>query len=116
MAEPRTPLSPGLRMLIDFGPLATFFAVNAFASGPAIARAITATIAFMVAMVVALSVSWWRARHISPMLWITALFVLVFGSLTVYFHDEAFIKAKPVAGDIKAGEAFLKGLTPFVFR
>jgi glutamate-ammonia-ligase adenylyltransferase len=32
------------------------------------------------------------------------------------WERAAFIKAKPVAGDIKAGEAFLKELTPFVFR
>ncbi len=32
------------------------------------------------------------------------------------WERAAFIKAKPVAGDLKAGEAFLKDLTPFVFR
>jgi intracellular septation protein len=92
---PKPAVSPGLRMLIDFGPLIVFFAVNALASGPPIARAITATVAFMVTMVVALGVSWWKAKHVSPMLWITALLVLVFGSLTIYFHDQTFIQMKP---------------------
>lgn len=92
---PRPPVSPGLRMAIDFGPLIIFFAVNALASGPALGRAITATVAFMVAMTAALAVSWWKTRHISPMLWITALLVLVFGSLTIYFHDQTFIQMKP---------------------
>lgn len=32
------------------------------------------------------------------------------------WERAAFIKARPVAGDIAAGEAFLKELTPFVFR
>ena len=32
------------------------------------------------------------------------------------WERAAFIKARPIAGDIKAGEAFLKELTPFVFR
>ncbi|GAA4182134.1 bifunctional [glutamine synthetase] adenylyltransferase/[glutamine synthetase]-adenylyl-L-tyrosine phosphorylase [Shinella granuli] len=32
------------------------------------------------------------------------------------WERAAFIKAKPVAGDLRAGEAFLKDLTPFVFR
>ena len=32
------------------------------------------------------------------------------------WERAAFIKARPVAGDIGAGEAFLKELTPFVFR
>lgn len=32
------------------------------------------------------------------------------------WERAAFIKARPVAGDIKAGETFLRELTPFVFR
>jgi glutamate-ammonia-ligase adenylyltransferase len=32
------------------------------------------------------------------------------------WERAAFIKARPIAGDIKAGEAFLKDLVPFVFR
>ncbi|WP_426233123.1 bifunctional [glutamine synthetase] adenylyltransferase/[glutamine synthetase]-adenylyl-L-tyrosine phosphorylase [Pararhizobium sp. DWP3-4] len=32
------------------------------------------------------------------------------------WERAAFIKARPVAGDIKAGEAFLRELTPFMFR
>ncbi|OBZ96041.1 bifunctional glutamine-synthetase adenylyltransferase/deadenyltransferase [Pararhizobium polonicum] len=32
------------------------------------------------------------------------------------WERAAFIKARPVAGDIKAGEAFLRDLTPFMFR
>jgi intracellular septation protein len=91
----RAPLSPGLRMLIDFGPLAVFFAVNSFAPGIQIQRVITATAAFMVAMVAAMLLSWWKARHISPMLWITAALVLPFGALTIYFHDQTFIQIKP---------------------
>jgi len=32
------------------------------------------------------------------------------------WERAAFIKARPVAGDLKAGEAFLRELTPFMFR
>jgi glutamate-ammonia-ligase adenylyltransferase len=32
------------------------------------------------------------------------------------WERAAFIKARPVAGDTQAGEAFLRGLVPFVFR
>ena len=46
-----------------------------------------------------------------------------FDSAMLYYESRgqnweraAFIKAKPIAGDLKAGEAFLKGLVPFVFR
>jgi intracellular septation protein len=91
----RPPLSPGLRMLIDYGPLAVFFVVNSYAPGLQIQRIMTATVAFMVAMTVAMGISWWKARHISPMLWITGALVLVFGSLTLWFHDQTFIQIKP---------------------
>jgi intracellular septation protein len=94
MAE-KQPLAPGLRMLIDFGPLAVFFLVNSYAPGLQIQRIMTATVAFMVAMAVAMGLSWWKARHISPMLWITGALVLVFGSLTLWFHDQSFIQMKP---------------------
>jgi intracellular septation protein len=82
-------------MLIDFGPLAVFFLVNSYAPGLQIQRIMSATVAFMVAMAVAMGISWWKARHISPMLWITGALVLVFGSLTLWFHDQSFIQMKP---------------------
>nr|WP_294815228.1 septation protein IspZ [uncultured Sphingomonas sp.] len=94
-STPRPAPSPGLRMLIDFGPLAVFFLVNAYAPGAQIERIVAATTAFMVAMVAAMLLSWWKAKHISPMLWITAALVLPFGALTIYYHDQSFIQMKP---------------------
>lgn len=82
-------------MAVDFGPLIIFFAVNFMAPGPQLARVIAATAAFMVATAAAMVVSRWKLGHISPMLWMSGLLVLVFGSLTIYFHDESFIKVKP---------------------
>jgi len=46
-------------------------------------------------MAAAIALSWWKTRHVSPMLWITAAFVLLFGGLTLYFHDQTFIQIKP---------------------
>lgn len=82
-------------MAIDFGPLIVFFAVNGLVGGPQIGRVITATIAFMTATVIAMIISRWKTGHISPMLWMSGLLVMVFGGLTIYFHDETFIKIKP---------------------
>jgi hypothetical protein len=53
MAEKKA-ASPGVRMLIDYGPLAVFFLVNALAHGPVLARVFAATVAFMVAMAAAM--------------------------------------------------------------
>lgn len=98
MTGPTTkePLSPGLRMALDFGPLATFFVANALApANDKLVKVIIATAAFMIATVAAMIVSRVKAGRISPMLWISGGLVLIFGSLTVYFHDETFIKVKP---------------------
>lgn len=95
-ADPtRPPVGPLLRLAIDIAPIAIFFVVNMLAGGPQIARLLAATAAFMVTSAIAMIVSRWKAGHVSPMLWITGTLVLVFGGLTLYFHNETFIKIKP---------------------
>ena len=109
--------SPGLRMGVEYGPLLVFFAVNFLfpaalamrlvgastgflsdldrAGALVIAKVIVATTAFVIATVAAMIVSRTKLGHISPMLWISGGFVVVFGGLTVYFHDPKFIQMKP---------------------
>ena len=88
-------LPPGLRIAVDFGPLAIFFLANMLAPEPKILKVLIATAAFMVATVVAMIVSRLKTGRISPMLWITGLLVLFFGGLTLWFRDDTFIKMKP---------------------
>jgi intracellular septation protein len=95
MSPPTKAPSTGLRLAIDAGPLVVFFAVNQLAGGPQIARALTATAAFMVAIAIAMVVSRVKLGRISPMLWMSGGLVFVFGALTLYFHDTTFIKVKP---------------------
>jgi intracellular septation protein len=54
-----------------------------------------ATGAFMVAVAIAIGVSWTMTRHVPPMTWFTAALVGVFGGLTLWLQDETFIKVKP---------------------
>jgi intracellular septation protein len=89
-----------LNFAIDFGPLLVFFLTFKLTSGgegafAATAAAIKGTVAFMVAIVVAMAVSKWKLGKISPMLWLSSILVIGFGALTVYFHDESFIVLKP---------------------
>ena len=98
MANPsptRPKISPGLRLAIDIGPLAVFFLVNFLMPGPDIFRLLVGTTAFMFASAVAMILSRWKAGHISPMLWMTGTLVLVFGGLTLWYHDKSFIQFKP---------------------
>jgi len=84
-----------VRLAIDVGPLLVFFLVNAFAPVPALLRIFYATGAFMIAMLAAMLVSQIRYRQISPMLWFSGIMVLVLGSITLWLHNETFIKIKP---------------------
>ncbi|WP_288015572.1 inner membrane-spanning protein YciB [Blastomonas sp.] len=89
-----------LPLLLDFGPLLIFFAVFKLtqSDGAALAStraAINGTLAFMAAILVAVAVSKWKLGRVSPMLWLSAMLVVGFGALTVYFNDESFIQIKP---------------------
>ncbi len=89
-----------LNFVIDFGPLLVFFLAYKFSSGgegafAATTAAIKGTIAFMVAIIVAMIVSKWKLGKISPMLWMSSILVIGFGALTIWFHDERFIVMKP---------------------
>ncbi len=89
-----------LNFAIDFGPLLVFFIAYKLSSGgegafAATTAAIKGTVAFMVAIVIAMAVSKWKLGKISPMLWLSSVLVIGFGALTIWFHDERFIVMKP---------------------
>lgn len=54
-----------------------------------------------------------RRQKVDAMLWISVAVILVFGSLTIWLHDEMFIKWKPtilywIFGGILLGGSFVK--------
>ena len=83
------------QLLIDVGPLLVFFAANFFAPVPPALKIFVATGAFMAAMVAAMIYSALRFHRISPMLWFSGVLVVVMGGVTLWLHDETFIKMKP---------------------
>ncbi|MDB5698172.1 MAG: septation protein IspZ [Alphaproteobacteria bacterium] len=84
-AEP----SPAMRLATDLGPLIVFFVANAWGG------IFAATLAFMIAITVAILVSLIKYRHISPLLWFSGVMVIVLGGITIWLPDETFIKTKP---------------------
>jgi intracellular septation protein len=93
-SEKREP-SVGARLMIDLGPLLVFFLVNFFAPVPDFAKIFYATGAFMAAMIVAMMISYLRYRHISPLLWFSGIMVVILGGITIWLHNDTFIKMKP---------------------
>ncbi len=88
-------LGAGQRLAIDIGPIAIFFLVNFLTPGLDMVKLIAGTTAFMIASIAAMIYSLVRSGRISPMLWLTGTLVLVFGGLTLYFHNKEFIQIKP---------------------
>ncbi len=97
-------LNPMLKLALDIGPLVLFFAANAKFGIYA------ATGAFMVAVLLALAVSYVMTKHIAIMPVVTAVIVLVFGGLTLILHDDLFIKLKPTIIYVLFGGILLGGL------
>ena len=101
MTQPESAVRPergpgaGARLLIDLGPLLAFFLTNFFAPVPDALKIFAATGVFMIAMILAMLISQLRYRHISPLLWFSGLMVVVLGGLTIWLHNETFIKIKP---------------------
>jgi intracellular septation protein len=93
-SEKREPTVAG-RLMIDLGPLLVFFLVNFLAPVPDVLKIFYATGAFMAAMIVAMMISYLRYRHISPLLWFSGIMVVILGGVTIWLHNDTFIKMKP---------------------
>lgn len=97
-------MPPLFKLVLEMGPLGVFFGVNAtFGIFPG-------TAAFMAATVVALGLSYAVARTIPVMPLVTAVFVVIFGGLTLYLADETFIKLKPTIVNLMFAAILLVGL------
>jgi intracellular septation protein len=90
-----------MKFFVDFFPVLLFFlAYKWFDIYVATAVAIGAT-------VVQLAIIWWRTRTLAKMQLITLGVIVVFGGLTLYLHDEQFIKWKPTVINWLFAAAFL---------
>ena len=69
-----------------------------------------ATGGFMVTLIFALTVRWIMDRKIAVMPIITLFVVLIFGGLTLYLHDDLFIKLKPTIVNCLFASILLGGL------
>lgn len=103
-APQRKKLKPGLKLLLEMGPLVLFFLVYSkfgiFAG----------TGALMAATVVALAVTYSLTKHLPVMPMVTAAMVIVFGGATLLLHDATFVKMKATIVYLLFAAALLGGL------
>jgi intracellular septation protein len=132
MSEPAAKTkSSWLNLLVDYGPLLVFFIAYRWSKpdeGGGIGEVVAvtkSTVIFMIATVIALVVSKWRLGKVSPMLWLSSVLIVGFGSLTVWLNDPFYIQVKPTViylffaavlfGGLLRGKAMLKYLLQSAF-
>ena len=116
---PKEKPRPWLVFALDFGPLLAFFLAYK------VIGLIAGTAIFMGAILIALALSLALIGRVSPMTWISAVLVIGFGALTIWFRDPRFIQLKPtiiyagfavlLAGGLVAGKPLLKPVFGMAF-
>ena len=107
-----------MKLLLDFLPILLFFGTFKFAEGrkdwaadfatqnfgfivnggkvgPGEAPVLLATVVVIVATLAQVLWLKLRGRKVDTMLWVSLVIVVVLGGLTIWFHNETFIKWKP---------------------
>ncbi len=90
-----------MQALYDFLPIIAFFTTFKLAG------IYWATGVLMVVTVGVAAAQWFKRRTVSPMLMVSAGLALVFGGLTLYFHNQLFIMWKPTIVDVLFAAALL---------
>jgi len=121
-----------LNVLIDYGPVIVFILVyrhylpDEADSFGTIFAVIRGTAAFIVAAIIALAASKWLLGKVSPMLLLSTVLIVGFGSLTIFLADPFWVQVKPTViycffgaallGAWWKGKALLKWLLEAAFE
>lgn len=95
-----------IRAVVDYGGMVAFFAAYFFGGR----NLVNATWGLVAGSVLGLVLGLVFERRIAPIPLIAALAGLVFGGLTLYFHDPRFLKVKPTIMNLVYGVLLLGGL------
>lgn len=96
-------MSAGIKLLMDLGPLAAFFV------GYKLGGVQLATVLIMGCTTLSLGVTYALERRLAISPLITGIIVAVFGGLTLWLNDEAFIKLKPTIINLLLASILLVG-------
>lgn len=100
MAERK--IHPGLKTGLEFGPILAFFAAylwlkdrSFLLGGAEYDGFIVVTAGFVPLFLLAMAVLWRLTGRLSRMQVVTAVLIVIFGGLSVWFNDPRFFKMKP---------------------
>lgn len=102
-------------LLIEYGPILCFFILYKYYAPSGedmvaeVAAVVRGTIAFVIAAILAAIASWWKLRTVSPMLILSTVLVVFFGTLTIFLRDPFWIQVKPTAIYLFFGISLLIG-------
>lgn len=78
-----------VKLFLEMAPLVLFFVTYKYMG------LMEATIALMISTTISIIIFWFVFKKVATMPLVTAVLVLIFGGLTLYFDDTFFIKIKP---------------------
>jgi intracellular septation protein len=94
-------INPALKQVLELGPPLLFFVAYLWIrdetytlGGTEYGGFIVAAAAFVPILLASIATLWWLTGRISRMQVFTAVLVVIFGGLTVWFNDERFFKMK----------------------
>jgi len=101
MSEPKK-IGTGLKLALELGPVVLFFVgysrikdMTFEVFGTSYQGFIVATAVFIPVLLLATGFLWWKTGKLSRMQLMTAVLVVVFGGLGIWFNDDSFFKMKP---------------------
>jgi len=110
-------VNPKLKAALEFGPILGFFVAYLWLKDETFAIAgtdydgfIVVTAGFIPVFLLAMGALWRLTGHLSRMQAVTAVLIVVFGGLSVWFNDPRFFKMKPTIIYLFFGGALGLGL------
>jgi len=95
-------INPMLKTGLELGPILGFFVAYLWLKdriftigGTEYDGFIVVTAGFVPVFLLAMGLLWWLTGHLSKMQVVTAVLIVVFGGLSVWFNDPKFFKMKP---------------------
>ncbi|MCP5073599.1 MAG: septation protein IspZ [Rhodobacteraceae bacterium] len=120
-------INPIAKLALEIGPIVLFFITYTRIKdrqfdlfGQTYEGFIIATAAFIPVLLVATGIVWWMTGKLSKMQLMTAVLVVVFGGMSIWFNDDRFFKMKPtiiyllfggaLGIGLMRGKSYLRGL------